>query len=58
MKKTYIAPVMKVVKLNTVRIIAQSVSSELGIGYGGVDVGGTVVPGVKQNNGLRDNLWW
>ncbi len=58
MKKTYIAPAIKVVKLNTERMIAQSVSSDLGIGYGGVDVGGSVVPGVKQNNGLLDNLWW
>lgn len=60
MKKTYIAPALKVVKLNTERMIAQSggAYSDLGIGYGGVDVGGTVVPGVKQNNGLLDNLWW
>ena len=61
MKKTYIAPALKVVKLNTERMIAQSgVYSQYntGIGYGGVDVGGSVVPGVKQNNGLLDNLWW
>ena len=58
MKKTYIAPALKVVKLNTERMIAQSVSSDLGIGYGGVDTGGTIIPGVKQNNGLLDNLWW
>ena len=58
MKKTYITPALKIVKLNTERMIAQSVSSDLGIGYGGVDTGGTIVPGVKQNNGLLDNLWW
>ena len=58
MKKTYIAPAIKVVKLNAERMIAQSVTSDFGIGYGGVDVGGSVVPGVKQNNGLLDNLWW
>ena len=58
MKKTYIAPALKVVKLNTERMIAQSVSSDLGIGYGGIDVGGVVIPGVKQDNPLLNNVWW
>ena len=62
MKKTYIAPAIKVVKLNTERMIAQSMLGTTGLGgfggYGGVDTGGTIVPSVKQNNGLLDNLWW
>ena len=62
MKKTYIAPAIKVVKLNTERMIAQSTLGTTGLGgfdgYGGVDTGGTIVPSVKQNNGLLDNLWW
>ena len=59
MKKTYIAPAVKVVKLGTERLIALSgVYSEYngGIGYGGIDPG--VNPRVKQNNGLLDNLFW
>ena len=59
MKKTYIAPAIKVVKLNTERMIAQSVTSDLGIGYGGIDLGGgIVIPGVKQDNPLLNNVWW
>lgn len=62
MKKTYIAPALTVVKLNTERMVAQSSLDTTGLGgfggYGGVDTGGTIVPGVKQNNGLLDNLWW
>ena len=59
MKKTYIAPAIKVVKLNTERMIAQSVTSDLGIGYGGIDLGGgSVIPGVKQDNPLLNNVWW
>ena len=60
MKKTYITPAVKVVKLGTERLIALSgVYSEYntGIGYGGIDMGGTVNPSVKQNNGLLDNIW-
>ena len=60
MKKTYIAPAVKIVKLNTERMIAQSggAHSDLGIGYGGIDVGGVVIPGVKQDNPLLNNVWW
>ena len=61
MKKTYIAPALKVVKLNTERMIAQSgcAYSDLGIGYGGIDLGGgIVIPGIKQDNPLLNNVWW
>ena len=61
MKKTYIAPAVKIVKLNTERMIAQSggAYSDLGIGYGGIDLGGgIVIPGVKQDNPLLNNVWW
>lgn len=59
MKKAYIAPAIKVVKLNTERMIAQSVTSDLGIGYGGIDLGGgIIIPGVKQDNPLLNNVWW
>ena len=61
MKKTYIAPAVKVVKLGTERLIALSgVYSEYnsGIGYGGIDPGGPVNPHVKTNNNLLDNLFW
>ncbi len=59
MKKTYIAPAIKVVKLNAERMIAQSVTSDFGIDYGGIDLGGgIVIPGVKQDNPLLNNVWW
>ena len=59
MKKEYITPAIKVIKLNTERMIAQSVTSDLGIGYGGIDLGGgIVIPGVKQDNPLLNNVWW
>ena len=62
MKKAYITPAIKVIKLNTERMIAQSALDTTSLGgfggYGGVDVGGTIVPSVKQNNSLLDNLWW
>ncbi len=58
MKKTYIAPAQKVVKLDTVKVLAQSgVFSQFGSGidFGGIDTGGTIVPSVKPNNGQLDN---
>ena len=54
------APDVKVVKLGTERMITLSGlnNSEYGIGYGGIDPGGPVVPHVKTNNSLLDNLFW
>ncbi len=60
MKKTYITPSQKVVKLDTVKVLAQSgVYSQFGsgIGFGGVDTGGTIVPNVKPKNSQLDNVW-
>ena len=63
MKKTYIAPAVKIVKLNTERMIALSgqnggAYSDIGIGYGGIDLGGGIVVGVKQDNPLLNNVLW
>ena len=50
MKQTYITPLMSAVRLHGEGLIAVSgVSSNQGIGYGGVDQNGTVEPEVKGN---------
>lgn len=50
MKRTYIIPEMHVVPcLQSLPIAASGVTSNNGIGYGGVDEGGTLEPEVKEN---------
>lgn len=45
MKKKYETPAMKIVRLNTERMIAQSaMRSSYGMGYGGVDTSGGGTP--------------
>ena len=48
MKKTYFAPVMETISMN-VEVSILSVSSPIGIGYGGVDEDGSKDPSVKEN---------
>ena len=51
MKKRYIIPEMKVVRLHGETILSASgVTSNNGIGYGGVDVDGSLDADVKENN--------
>ena len=51
MKKKYIIPEMKVVRLHGETILSASgVTSNNGIGYGGVDVDGSLDADVKENN--------
>lgn len=49
MKKRYINPDMEVIITETEALVADSIGSDIGIGYGGVDNNGTVDPEVKEN---------
>ena len=52
MKKTYITPALKVIKLGTEKIIADSrMHSSYGMGYGGVDTSGNGNANVKGYRG-------
>ncbi len=52
MKKTYICPETKVVKVAACLPIASSpISSDKGIGYGGVDTEGTMTPSSRRMRG-------
>ena len=53
MKKNYITPTMEIMTVQTQRLMAGSVGSNKGIGYGGVDTNGTKDPSSRHNNG-----WW
>ena len=56
MKKLYITPLMKQEQAEASEILASSgVGSDIGIGYGGVDTGGTLDPSVKTINDV--NVW-
>ena len=58
MKKTYIIPDMSVVQTQHGKPIAGSVTSDNGIGYGGVDDGGNIDPDVKANHySVWDDDW-
>ena len=49
MKKIYIAPNMKAMQMEAENVLAGSVLSNNGIGYGGIDTEGTKDPSVKAN---------
>ena len=50
MKKTYLSPSMRVTEAqHELPLAASGVTSDLGIGYGGVDSNGTQEADVKEN---------
>jgi len=55
MKKIYITPAMKAAAMEMENLMTDSgVVSTQGIGYGGVDEGGTIEPAARGYNGLWD----
>ena len=64
MKKQYITPTVEIHQLTSQEVLSSTsgVQSSKGIGYGGVDTGGSLVPDAKQR-GTRgsaddfDELW-
>ena len=59
MKKTYIIPrtCIDLVEVEShLAVFSDGVSSD-GIGYGGVDTDGTVVPETKRHQGVWDKEW-
>ncbi len=53
MKKTYMTPMMEVMEVKANHLLmASGVNSDLGIGYGGVDDGGTIDPAAPGLGGL------
>ena len=59
MKKIYLSPDSLILNLQVAKMISTSegVSSSKGIGYGGVDNGGTMDPSVKVHNNVWDEEW-
>lgn len=59
MKKSYISPVLDAADMESEDILAASlgVGGDNGIGYGGVDNGGTVEPAVKGHRNLWNEEW-
>ena len=56
MKKTYIIPTIKrTLMLKECTIVCASGVTSDGIGYGGVDTGGTMEPSSRQDNGWLDD---
>ena len=51
MKKTYSAPVVEVMNTEVEELLASSVTSDKGIGYGGVDTDGSKDPASRGGNG-------
>ncbi len=55
MKKRYITPAMKAAAMEMENLMTDSgVVSTQGIGYGGVDEGGTIEPAAREYNGMWD----
>ena len=55
MKKIYITPAMKAAAMEMENLMTDSgVVSTQGIGYGGVDEGGTIEPAAREYNGMWD----
>ena len=53
MKKRYITPAMKAASMEMENLMTDSgVVSTQGIGYGGVDEGGTIEPAARDYNGM------
>lgn len=59
MKKRYISPDFIILNLQVAKMISTSndVSSNNGIGYGGIDEDGSQDPSVKANNNVWDEDW-
>lgn len=59
MKKKYNTPIMCIVKIqNTMPLATSGVKAEsYGIGYGGVDNDGSVIPETKQIRNVWDEEW-
>ena len=60
MKKTYKAPLTKVVKVNAVQLICQSiveVSGSAGVGKGGSVSGGSYSSDSKDWDDFEEDLW-
>ena len=58
MKKIYITPSIEVVDYSTETMMATSgVSSNNGIGFGGVDEDGSIVPSSNDRRDSWGNLW-
>ena len=56
MKKKYNTPEMSIVGLQYTRLLANSdVWSDVGLGYGGVDDDGSLIPETRENNILDDD---
>lgn len=61
-KKGYVSPVMACVAMDGLQVVCQSngVTGNgdvvSGVGYGGVDEGGTVVPSTKEFNNFNEEL--
>ena len=54
MKKTYLAPVVEVMNTEVEDLLAGSVTSDKGIGYGGVDTAGDMDPASRSVNSWDD----
>ena len=54
MKKTYLAPVVEVMNTEVEELLAGSVTSDKGIGYGGVDTAGDMDPASRSVNSWDD----
>ncbi len=57
MKTTYITPYMVVLELATETMIATSGVNSEGIGYGGVDEDGSIIPSSNDRRGAWGDLW-
>lgn len=58
MRKTYIIPSIIVVRMQTVHMMAGSVSSDKGIDYGGkVGEDDNITPEVKESKNIWDENW-
>lgn len=57
MKTLYITPSVEILELSAENMIATSGVYSDGIGYGGVDEDGTIVPSAKGRRGSWGDLW-
>ena len=57
MKNNYVQPLMAIVKINQMRLICASedITSDVGIGYGGVDRDGTKHVDSRRHSGVYDD---
>jgi hypothetical protein len=55
MKKTYLQPSMAMDIMMTESMICNSVTSENGIGYGGVDENGTIDPASRRHRDMWED---